>query len=386
MNTEKSRRNFLKSSMGVAAGVLSLSEAAAEVSGDLAKYKSVALGNPSVKPSVKFAAIGLNHGHIYGQVESLKRGGGELVSFYAKEPELIATFQKRFPEAKLARNEDEILEDKSIQLITSASIPVERAPLGIKAMKVGKDFLADKPGIITLKQLAEVRKVQKATKRMYAIMYSERFENKATIKAYELIQQGAIGTVVQTLGTGPHRVNPKSRPEWFFDKSKYGGIICDIGSHQFDQFLHFTGSTEAEIVASQVGNLNNPQYPGLEDFGDAMIRGNRGTGYVRVDWFTPAGLKTWGDGRMTILGTDGYMELRKYIDISGREGGNHLFLVNQKGTEYVDCKDVSLPFGEQFIADVVNRTETAMSQTHCFLATELALKAQSAAKNISFKK
>lgn len=385
MDTEKSRRSFLKSSIGVAAGVISLSEATAAINENQLQYKRVNIGSPSVKPSVKFAAIGLNHGHIYGQVEALKRGGGELVAFYAKEPELIANFQKRFPEAKLVRNEKEILEDKSIQLVTSASIPVERAPLGIQVMKHGKDFLADKPGIITLKQLAEVRKVQKETKQIYSIMYSERLENKATVKAYELIQQGAIGKVVQTMGTGPHRINPKSRPEWFFDKSKYGGIICDIGSHQFDQFLYFTGSTEAEIVASQVGNLNNPQYPGLEDFGDAMIRGNKGTGYLRVDWFTPDGLKTWGDGRLTVLGTEGYMELRKYIDIGGRDGGNHLFVVNQKGTEYVDSKNVDLPFGKQLISDVVNRTETAMSQAQCFLATELALKAQKLAKNISVK-
>lgn len=385
MNTEKSRRKFLMSSVGVAAGVISLSEVA-KAGSTVDKYKSINLGNPKLKPSVRFSAIGLNHGHIYGQVEALKRGGGELVSFYAKEPDLIATFQKRFPEAKLAGSEKEILEDKSIQLVTSASIPIDRAPLGIQVMKHEKDFLADKPGIITLKQLDEVKKVQKETRRIYSIMYSERLENKASVKAYELIQQGAIGRVLQTMGTGPHRINPKSRPEWFFDKTKYGGIICDIGSHQFDQFLYFTGSTQGEIVAAQTGNLNNPQYPGLEDFGDAMVRGNGGTGYIRVDWFTPDGLKTWGDGRLTVLGTEGYMELRKYIDIAGRDGGNHLFVVNQKGTEYVDCKDVHLPFGEQLIADVVNRTDTAMTQAHCFLATELTLKAQKAATNISVKK
>ena len=40
----------------------------------------------------------------------------------------------------------------------------------------------------------------------------------------------------------------------------------------------FTGSTRAEVVASQVGNVNNPQYPGFEDFGDMMVRGDGGTG------------------------------------------------------------------------------------------------------------
>lgn len=384
MNTEESRRTFLKSSVGAAAGLLSIPTANLLASDKLEQHKTIHISTKKSAPAIRFAAIGLNHGHIYGQVEALKRGGGELVAFYAKEPDLIANFQKRYPDVKLARSEEEILEDSSIQLVTSASIPVDRAPLGIRVMKHGKDYLADKPGIISLKQLAEVRKVQKQTGRIYSIMYSERLENRATIKAYELIQQGAIGKVIQTIGLGPHRMNPANRPQWFFEKDKYGGIICDIGSHQFDQFLYFTNSTSGEIVASQTGNIHHPQYPGLEDFGDAMVKGNGGVGYIRVDWFTPDGLKTWGDGRLTVLGSEGYMEIRKNIDIAGREGGNHLFVVNNKGTEYIDCKNVDLPFGKQLVHDVVNRTETAMTQAHCFLATELTLKAQANAKKLTF--
>jgi len=246
--------------------------------------------------------------------------------------------------------------------------------------------MADKPGITTLQQLSEVKRVQQQTKRIYSIMYSERFENKATVKAGELVKAGAIGGVIQTIGLGPHRMNPKTRPEWFFDKKRYGGIICDIGSHQCDQFLFFTGSTSADVVSSQVGNVHYPQYPGLEDFGDLTVRGNAGTGYIRVDWFTPEGLNTWGDGRLTILGTDGFIEIRKNTDIGGRAGGSHLFLVDQKETRYVDCTEQVLPYGEQLVNDVVNRTETAMTQAHCFLATEIALKAQQQAQKLTFKK
>jgi predicted dehydrogenase len=266
----------------------------------------------------------------------------------------------------------------------SASIPDERAPLGIKVMQAGKDFMVDKPGITTLDQLADVRRVQAKTRRIYSIMYSERLENRATVKAGELVKAGAIGRVLQTIGLGPHRMNPKTRPAWFFERARYGGILCDIASHQADQFLFFTGSTEADVVASQVGNLNHPQYPGLEDFGDALVRGNGGTGYIRVDWFTPSGLATWGDGRLTILGTDGFIEIRKNIDIaSTRKGGSHLYLVDQKETRYIDCSDVALPYGEQLVADVLNRTETAMPQSHCFLATELILKAQQRAQRVA---
>ena len=334
------------------------------------------------RPRIKFSAIGLNHGHINGQVRAVIKGGGELVSFYAPEPDLVAAFGREFPQAKLARSAKEVVEDPSTQLVVSASIPNERAPLGIEVMRHGKDFMADKPGITSLAQLAEVRRVQEQTHRIYSIMYSERFENPATVKAGELVRAGAIGKVIQTIGLGPHRGGLAQRPKWFFERERYGGILCDIASHQFDQFLFFTGSTRAEVAASQVGNLNHPQHPGLEDFGDAMVRGNGGTGYVRVDWFTPGGLGTWGDTRLTILGTDGYIEIRKNIDLAGRPGGSHLFLIDQKETRYVECQQTPLPYGEQLVSDVLNRTETAMTQAHCFLAMELALKAQAQARRL----
>lgn len=385
------RRKFIKQSLTTAAGLAATAipgQSAAAYALTNRPIYSEERSKPASRPaaSIKFSVIGLNHGHIYGQTEAVIRGGGELVSFYAKEPELAAAFTKRYPQAKLAKSEKEILEDKSIQMVVSASIPIDRAPLGIEVMRHGKDYMVDKPGIITLKQLEDVKKIQKETKRIYSIMYSERLENRATVKAGELVKEGAIGKVIQTIGLGPHRMNIKSRPEWFFKNNMYGGILCDIGSHQFDQFLFFTGSNQASVVSSQVGNVHYPQYPEFEDFGDVMLRGNEGAGYVRVDWFTPDGLNTWGDGRLTILGTDGFMELRKNCDIGGREGGNHLFLVNQKETRYIDCKEVQLPFGEQLVSDVVNRTETAMSQAHCFLATELALQSQKQAQKLSIRK
>ena len=369
------RREFLTSTFATAAAVAWSGRPRA---GEAAQASPA----PARAPRIRFSAIGLNHGHINSQVASVIRGGGQLVSVFASEPELVATFTRRFPQASVARSEREILEDPSIQLVVSASIPDERAPLGLEVMRHGKDFMVDKPGITTLEQLVEVRRVQTETGRIFSILYSERHENRATIRASELVQAGAIGEVVQTLGLGPHRMNPASRPAWFFERERYGGILCDIGSHQFDQFLFFTGSTEAAIVASQVGNVHHPQYPGLEDFGDAMVRGNGGMGYVRVDWFTPGGLDTWGDGRLTILGTDGFIEIRKNIDIGGRSGGNHLFLVDQKQTRYVDCSDVTLPYGERLVDDVLNRTETAMPQAHTFLATELALQAQKQAEPV----
>ena len=361
--TQKTRREFLKSSVAIAAAPAILS-------------------GQSRAGRIRFAAIGLNHGHINGQVEAVTRGGGTLVSFFAKEPDLAAAFRKRYPDARLAGSAKEILEDPTIQLVVSASIPAERAPLGIEVMRHGKDFMVDKPGATTLEQLAEVRRVQGDTKRIFAVLVG-RHESRTVVRATELIKSGAIGRVVQTTALAPHRMNPASRPSWFFERERYGGILCDLATHSVDEFLHFTGSDQVSVAAAQVGNVHHPQFPGLEDFGDTLLRGNRGTAYIRVDWFSPAGLGTWGDGRVTILGTDGYIELRKNLDIAGRPGGHHLFLVDQKETRHIDCSDIPLTWGQRLVDDVVNRTETANAQAQTFLAMQVTLEAQKAARQIT---
>lgn len=327
--------------------------------------------------TIRFSAIGFAHNHIFNQVKVLLAAGAELVSFYDDVPARVALFTERYPQAQQAESIEAILNDEWVDVVVSASIPNQRAPLGVRVMQHGKDFLVAKPGFTDLEQLETVRRVQAETGRIYNVYFGERLQNRATVKAGGLVHSGAVGRVVQTVGFGPHRLlGHTERPDWVFDRRFFGGVINDLASHQIDQFLYFTGSKSAEIVASHVGNFKHPQFPNIHDYGDITIRSESATGYVRVDWMTPEGLSTWGDVRLFILGTDGYIELRKNIDIAGRKGDNHLFLVDKTGTHYVDCADVALPFAEQFIADVQNRTETAMPQAHCFLACELALRAE----------
>jgi predicted dehydrogenase len=335
---------------------------------------------PMAKHKIRFGVIGLDHAHIYSMTDAMIRGGGTPVAFHATDPKQIETFQKRYGNGvRLARSESEILDDKTIQLILGAPIPDLRAPLGIRAMRAGKDYLGDKPAITSLEQLAEVRRAVKETGRKFAIMYSERLEVRSAVHAGELVAQGAIGKVIQTVNLAPHRVSAPSRPDWFWDKARYGGILTDIGSHQADQFLYYTRSTAAQVVAAQTGNLHWPDKPRFEDFGDMVVTGNGGTGYIRVDWFTPDGLPTWGDGRLFLLGTDGFIELRKYVDVAGRPGGNHLFLTDKKGVRYIDCSKVHLPFGPQFVTDIVERSSIAQDQEQALLAAELVLTAQKSA-------
>jgi predicted dehydrogenase len=335
-------------------------------------------------PPLKFAAIGLDHRHIYHQVGRLMDLGAECKGYYARDSAVpLEGFTRRLPDLPRVRDVRALLEDSSIQLIVTAAIPSERGEVALEAMRHGKDVMVDKPGVITEAPLADVMHLQQETGRIWSVNFSERFEVRAMTRATELVQAGAIGRVVQTVGFGPHRLNRDQRPGWFFRRADTGGILIDLGSHQIDQFLHFTGSDDAEIVASAVANYANPDDPEIEDFGEILLRSARGQGYVRVDWYTPDGLPTWGDGRCTILGTEGYIELRKYVDIGGREGTDHLFLVDNKETRYIACRDAPLPYYERLIADVFERTETAMPQAHCFKVCELALDAQARAVRVA---
>lgn len=325
-----------------------------------------------------FAAMSLDHGHIYGMCNGLVEAGAELKWVYDADPAKVEAFVERYPGVKAAESEAQIFEDPEVQLVAAAAVPSLRGPLGVRVMKSGKHYFTDKSPFTTLEQLEEARAAAAETGKKYAVYYSERLHVESAVFAGQLIEEGAIGRVVQVIGLGPHRLNASSRPKWFFEKDKYGGILCDIGSHQIEQFLTFTGNKNATVLSSKVANYNSKDYPELEDFGDMTLVGENGaTGYFRVDWLTPDGLGTWGDGRTIILGTDGYIELRKYIDIARDSSGDQLYLVNGEGEQHMQLGGkVGFPFFGQLVLDCMNGTDHAMTQEHTFKAAELSLIAQ----------
>lgn len=343
--------------------------------------------SPVVKPGeFAFAAMHLDHGHIYGQCNGLIEAGAELVAVYDPDPLKVAAFRAKFPQARAVANAAEILEDNRIRLVAAAAVPCDRGPLGCRVMEHGKDYFTDKTPFTSLAQLAAARAVVARTKRKYMVYFSERLHVECAVQAGVLIKDGVIGRPVQVIGLGPHRLgDPAKRPAWFFERAKYGGILCDIGSHQIEQFLAYTGATDATIQAAKVANYRNPAHPELEDFGDLTLVGNNGaTGYHRVDWLNPDGLATWGDGRTIILGTDGYIELRKYINVAAERSGDHLFLVTHQGEQHLELAGkVGFPFFGQLVRDCLDRTETAMTQEHAFKAAELCLQAQQVAVRVA---
>lgn len=330
----------------------------------------------------------LDHGHIFGMSNGLKEAGATIKYVYDPDPKKVEDYQEQFPEAVAVDSLETILEDEEVHMVAAAAIPNLRSSLGNRVMKAGKDYFTDKTGFTSLKQLEETKKVVQETGRRYFVYFSERLHVEAAIKAGELIKEGKIGKVLQVTGFGPHRLDKEKRPDWFFNKEEYGGILADIGSHQIEQFLYYTGNTNAKVLHSKVANFNNPSTPELEDYGDATLVGDNGASFFfKVDWFTPDGLDVWGDGRTFITGTEGTIELRKYINVGEENSGDHLYLVTQDTTEhYQVAGDIGFPFFGQMILDSLNHTEHAMTQEHIFKAQELCLIAQENAQRIDTSK
>jgi predicted dehydrogenase len=331
-----------------------------------------------------FAAVGLDHGHITGMCNGLTEAGGQLRWVYDPDPVKAAELCRRYPGAEAAPSEEAVLADERVQLVASAAVPARRAGLGLRVLEHGKHYFTDKPPMTTLGQLAEVRAKVAEAGRKYAVYYSERLHVESAVFAGQLIADGAVGRVVHVLITGPHRMNAPSRPAWFFDHEAYGGILCDIGSHQLEQVLYYGGCDDGTVTSSRVANYAHKEHPGIEDFGDAtVVLGNGVTGYCRVDWFTPDGLGTWGDGRTFIVGTEGSIELRKYIDVGRERTGDHVYLVDSGGEHHIPVSGkVGYPFFGELILDCLEGTERAMTQEHAFRAAELCLQAQQQAVRV----
>lgn len=333
-----------------------------------------------------FAAVHLDHSHIGGMTQGLIESGATLAWIYDPDPAKVASFAGRFPQARVARSAQEVLDDPRVDLVAAAAVTSQRADLGIRVMEAGKDYFTDKAPLTTLDQLAAVRDAIQRTGRKYAVYYSERVHVEAAVLAGKLIEDGAIGRVLHFTGMGPHRLGPpSSRPAWFYERERFGGILCDLGSHNVEQMLFYCGATDAEILSATIANHAHTMHPTFEDFGEAHIAMNNGaTGYMRVDWFTPTGLRTWGDGRAFLIGTEGYIELRKYTNVASDNTPDHVFLVNDDGEQHIHATGrTGFPFFGDLIVDCLERTESAMTQEHALKAAELSVIAQNRAMRLA---
>jgi predicted dehydrogenase len=334
------------------------------------------------KSEFAFAVAHLDHGHIFMQTQGLLAAGARLKWVFDLDPKRVESFLQRFADsgARPATTIAQILEDPEIKLVAAAAIPCDRGPLGLRVMEAGKDYFTDKCPFTSLEQLAEARAKVAQTGRKYAVFYSERLCVESAIHADRLIRSGALGKLIHLSITGPHR-HGSGRPDWFYEKKRYGGILTDICSHQVDQFLQFAEADGGEVCYARVENFAHPEKPEFEDFGEAIFKlSNRVSCHSRVDWFTPNGLSTWGDGRVVAVGEKGFLEIRKNCDLGRDDSGEVIYLVDDGGEHVIPCAGkVGFPFFGELILDCLNRTENAMTQEHAFRAAELSLQAQAVA-------
>lgn len=333
------------------------------------------------RPPFGIGVLGIDHGHIFSMLGRMQALGGECRRWWSDGAAVTESkFCEVFPSLDRVDDRRQILDDPTVDLVLISAVPADRAALAVEAMRAGKDVMVDKPGCTTLEQLDELRAVQHETGRIWSVNFSERFEVRSVATAERLVADGAIGRVIQTVNLAPHKQNLATRPPWYFERERYGGILTDIGSHQIDQFLHFTGSTEAAVAHALVENTTLPEHPGFQDFGEVTLRSSQGHGYVRVDWFTPDGLPTWGDGRLFLLGTEGTIEVRKYTDVGQPHRANTLYLINGTENTRIECDDEPLLYFRRLRADMEDRAETSCPQAHTFLTMELAIQAQTQAE------
>jgi predicted dehydrogenase len=331
---------------------------------------------------MRFAAIGLDHRHIYDLTQGLLDAGAECVGYNpdTTDPRVLAGFRKRFPHVPAVETR-RLLDDPSIDFVVIAAVPRDRARLAVAAMRSGKDVMVDKPGVTTTDDLAAIQSTVLEKERIWSIALG-RLTSPAQQEALRIARSGELGGLVHVTALAPHRLNRALRPAWFFDAPAYGGIINDIGTHSIDSFLAFADADDAEITHATVAAFGT-EPPGFEDFAEVVLATPSVRGYVRLDWFTPDGLPTWGDGRMFLVGSEGTLELRKNLDIEGRAGGDHMFVANRSATRYVDCSNMAVTYYRDFITDVAERTQRVMLQRQVFTVCRLALQAQAHANRFS---
>ena len=340
----------------------------------------LSLRKSKMADSLRFpvAAVGLEHGHIVSMCSHLQDAGAQIVAVYDEDRRKVEEFRRVFRQVRVARSVEEILNDHRVRMVASAVVPARRTSLGVAVHRHEKHYFSAKPGFLSLQQSQAARESVARSGLVWAVCYNERVENEAAVRAGHLVADGAVGEVVQVIGLGPHRLAGSSRPGWFFDPGQSGGILVNLGCHQIEQILAYTGSADASILHAATANHAARDWSSFSDFGEtALVTDTNGRGYCRVDWLTPDGLSTFGDGRAVILGTQGYIEVRKNIDPGVSTEDNILIVVDQIGEYRETCRGtVGLPYFRALIDDCLNGTEWSMPQEHVFRVAELSIEAQ----------
>lgn len=327
--------------------------------------------------------IGIEHLHLFEMIDGLVGVGAETVCHAGGDGPLTSMYEG-WRSGSERRSVYGVLGDDSLDLVVLADVPADRGHLAADALLAGRHVLAAKPAVTTMNDLDAIDAAVRSSGRRWWVFFSERLCNRAVTEAVRLVHAGAIGELVAVAGAAPHTLAADSRPQWFFDRDRSGGILVDLAAHQADQLLSLAGPGSTEVLAATVANVAASP-PSFQDLGRMSLRHTTNAGHVvlsdhHVDWLSPAGLGTWGDVRLTLTGTAGSIEVRSNIDVAGAPGGEHLILVDSDSARRVDCSGVAIDWAERLRADIDLGTDSFLDHDHTVAACRLALAAQAHAE------
>ncbi|WP_410790172.1 Gfo/Idh/MocA family protein [Kribbella sp. C-35] len=308
----------------------------------------------------RIAIAGAAHPHVaYATAEVDQVAEYDLVAVADPSRETAERWAAPY-DAKVFTDHQQMLREVEPEVVMVAGIYGDRGQVVVDALNAGCHVIADKPLCTTLEDLDAIAEAADRTGRHVTLLLEKRYY-PVTLAALGIADR--LGTIHGVTSSGPHKLNRPTRPAWFFERARYGGLLNDLAVHDIDAALLFTGLTSGIVSGSIVDS----------SYGVATLSGPGAVITAGVDWMNPAGSPVHGDYRMKLVGTEGTAEL-----LWAR---NRLVLT----TTDLAPHDVPLPAGhrpaELVLKALAAGNEPDITTERGLLATRLALLAQRSAEN-----
>src|SRR5690625_333855 len=312
---------------------------------------------------IRLAMAGIAHPHAHYVLDELAyQSEVHLVAAANVEPGTIG--HRTLPASTTVyENHRQMLDQHYVDVVVVCGIYSQRADMIVDALASDADVLADKPLCTELEDLDRIQQAAVNSRRVVSTMFEKR-AHPVTLATRKVVDDGELGQIALVAATGPHKLNYATRPEWFFDGEKYGGILADLAVHDIDLVLLFTGIRNG-VVSGHQSNLALPQHPGFSDAGAAFFTSNNVASTLEAHWMWPAASPFHGHYRMRLTGTRGTAELDW--------AQNRLDLVtNERASHSVDLPAGKRP-AENFFTAMTSGTAPEVGTTERLSATRLAL-------------
>jgi len=296
---------------------------------------------------VRFGFLGVAHFHSenYGRVIK-ELPNSEVVAVYEDDEKLGKEYAEKF-EIKYYSTPDDLLKRDDIDAVVITAENAKHHGLAIKAAEAGKHILCEKPIAVTVEQADDmVKKAEKAGVKFQTCFVMRYHSTSILVK--NLIEEGRIGKVLALVGTNKLNASLPLLRKWFTEPElSGGGAVMDHTVHLADLIRWYTKSEAAEVY-TEIGRNVNPDIKVEDNFLTMLKMQNGAIGHIDGSWSYAAGLYTWGDVTMEILGTDGVILLdafRQNVYYIGMDSPNDKLTWHYYGCDpdmemvksFVDC-------------------------------------------------